>query len=456
MKRILACMLCICLLTALAACGAKPAAPTETGSIPTTPSTQATTGPSEPEETSAPTVPSETEGTMAPTDPSETEGTSATTAPSETEGTTATTAPSETEGTVSPTEPTPPEQHFHPMHAVVMPFVQETVVDEDGTLIFTKAYQEFSLVFSGSNVGDVVSQDLHARMNAFLASAADIESYAKNDYTGQSGWAPYYVTVQYLPTRIDHNVLSLYGKNTSFSGETHPSSGTDSVNYDLATGNALTLGDILIAGYQGQDVADLICQALTDWSGELYSDYEDVLAGIFKKNSESITNWYFTGTGLAFHFSPSEIAPTFVGIVTGEIPYESLSGLLREQYFPTVSQGTGMLEAEEFIADDSERFSSIVEVKLHNGGKKILLYPDTAVTDLRIEQGAQLSDGSGYMTQTTVFCADRIDAGEAIVIEADLSDPTQPLQISYRSGNRIITASLVYDADGDSIILAYG
>lgn len=358
---------------------------------------------------------------------------------------------------VAPTEPitiTPPT--VHPMHAVIMPPVQETTIDEDGTLIFTKSYQNFRLIFNGSDVGNIIGTDLQTRMNTFLSAAANIESYAKTDYVGQEGWAPYYVSVSYTPTRIDHHVLSLYGQHSSYSGETHPSSGTESVTYDLSTGSALTLGDILVPGYSGEKMASLVCQALTDWAGELYSDYETVITDQFTHNADSIASWYFTRTGLTFHFSPSEIAPTFVGIVTAQIPYDSLTELLREEYIPSPAATSGSIYAEEFIADDSERFTRIVNVELDAAGKKILLYPDAPVADLRLEVGSQMADGSGYTTQTTVFCADAAALGEAIVVHADLSDPTRVLQLHYRSGTQEVSAFIFYDAEGDSIVLAHG
>lgn len=358
---------------------------------------------------------------------------------------------------VAPTEPiiiTPPE--VHPMHAVMMPPVQETSLDEDGTLIFTKSYQRFRLIFNSSDVGETVGQDLLARMDTFLSTAADIESYARADYVGQTDWAPYYVSVSYTPTRIDHHVLSLYGQHSSYSGESHPSSGTESVTYDLSTGTALTLGDILVEGYSGENMASLVCQSLADMAGELYSDYKDVITDRFTNNADSITSWYFTRTGLTFHFSPSDIAPTFVGIVTAEVPYGSLNELLREKYLPEATAASGSIYAEEYIVDDSERFTNIVSVELDSAGKKILLYPDAPVADLRLEVGTQMADGSGYTTQTTVFCADTVALGEAIVVYANLSDPTNVLQLRYRSGSQEVSAFIIYDAEGDSIVLAHG
>lgn len=357
----------------------------------------------------------------------------------------------------SPTEPFHSPQLQQPMHAIVMPTVSTETLADDGTVIFSRSYQRVQLILNGTDTADQITADLENRTNSALLGAAEIEGYAKSDYTDPALWDPYFVNVSYTPTRIDQAVLSLFCNHSSYSGGNHPSLVTDSVTYDLSTGSVLKLGDILIETIGSADLCALITTALAPMSEELYYDYESFLQDIFSVNLSSIHNWYFSHTGLNFHFSPYEIAPYSSGTIIATIPYEQLGNILREEYFPTAQpEATGSLYAEMFLPDDTERFAFLAEVELEPDGTKVLIHPDAAVTDVRIESGEWSSDGSRYIPVSTVFTADSVGLGNGIVITADLGSDAPALRLVYSSGGQEVSAFIVYDEAGDTILLAHG
>ena len=357
----------------------------------------------------------------------------------------------------APSEPFHSEQLQQPMHAIVMPTVSQDTLADDGTVLFTRSYQRIQLILNGSDVETVIASDLEKRMNSTLSGSAEIESFAREDYTDPEFWTPYFTDISYTPTRIDQSVLSLFCNYSSFSGGIHPSLVTESVTYDLSTGNSLKLGDILIDSYSGADLSTLISSILAPVSDELYYDYETYLQDIFSVNLNNISNWYFSRTGLCFHFEPYEIAPYSSGTITATIPYGDLNGILREQYLPEeLPEATGSMYAEAFLADDVERFTFLAEVELNTNGTEILLHPDATVTDVRIETGIWYADGSRYIPVSTVFAADSVGLGNGILITADLSEDAPVLRLVYSSGGQEVSAFIVYDEAGDAILLAHG
>ncbi len=404
MKRLLALMLCLCLLLCAAGCSAPNGSPDQG-------------------------IDSPTSGTVA-----------------------------ENNGIIeSPTEPYHPSDIQQPMHAISMPIVKQHTYADDGSIVFTRTYQQIQLILHGTDVETAITEDLKIRIGYLLSGSADTENNALADYDGSEYWNPYFTDMLYTPTRLDQAVLSLFGNHSSYSGGVHPTSVSESVTYDLETGKALMLGDILVEGYPGESLSELIAASLADQAEELYHDYEEVLDDRFSGNYSGITSWYFSKTGLCFHFSPYDIAPYSAGTIIAEVPYENLAEVLKPQYLPAEPQeATGSMYAESYLEDDEERFSFIADVPLEEGGTKILLYPDATIADLRIEQGVRYADGSNYIATATVFAADSIGLGNAIAVTADFAQEETVLRLVYCSNGQEVSAFIVYDAEGDSVILSHG
>ena len=173
--------------------------------------------------------------------------------------------------------------------------------------------------------------------------------------------------------------------------------------------------------------------------------------------SKFLVQRYGKITGLCFHFAPYIIAPYASGTIIAEIPYDLLESVLKEQYLPSEQvKATGSMYAEVYLEDDSERFPSLSHIELDPDGTQVLLYPDANVTDVRIEIGNWSSDASTYIPVSTVFAADIMGLGNAIVIHADFSEDAPVLRLNYRSDEQDASAFIVYDQEGDSILLAHG
>lgn len=328
---------------------------------------------------------------------------------------------------------TPPD---YSMNALSMPTVTETVCAEDDRVIFQRVYPEFQIVLDDAQLAADMTASLLSRLDSFHQEAERIKTMAQEDYTGDTDRTAYYAKAEYTPQRID-SILSLYGTQQCYSGDPHPSLITDSITFDLTTGNALTLGELLEDGWSGEALADLVCEALAPLSSKLYSDYSEIISQRFCAHPEDLTNWYLSENGLCFHFSPYEISAPASGTVTALIPYDQLQGLLRTQYLPQTLPGFGsVLMATE--APEAES-GSCVELMLDAGDKQLILYTLGAVTDLRIEVGRQTEDG--FQSRYTVFAASALCVDDRIILTYD---PDSPLQLTYRCGDQKTTGPILF------------
>lgn len=340
------------------------------------------------------------------------------------------------------TQPTLPEStetiYQQHMAAISVPAVTENLEAEDGTLLFQYTYQNMSLVLQDPDVAQKIIIDFLGRVDNTRKLADETAKLAQTSYDSSQNWIPYLYHVTYSPTRIDHSVLSLFGANALYSGAFHPDRTCISANYDLITGDVLTLASIMSATATADDFCELVLDGLTEMveGNYLYENYADTVKQRFMTDTSQDEAWYFSQTGLCFFFAPYEIAPYSSGVISVELPYELLSGLLNDAYFPAERNSiAGTINTIPFENADLTQFSQIAEVIENPNGKMYLAYTDTAIQDVRII----ISDvASSY----TIFAAYGLTPGDAVMVQT--SDETAKRMIlSYKSSNDTITNSFI-------------
>lgn len=339
-----------------------------------------------------------------------------------------------------------------PMVSISLPTVTESVTAENGTVIFEYTSQQApSMIVPDPNVAEAVINDFLNRIDSTTADKDSIQAAAENSYSGKGSFTPYIYSITYAPQRIDFGVLSLLGTDVRYTGGNHASSSGTSVSYDLITGKVLTLGDILKSSTSADTICQLVLNALTDLSAEitLYKGYEETVADRFSGKLSENEAWYLSQTGLCFYFSPYEIAPYSAGVVVVEIPYEKLTGIMEDAYFPaerdTVS---GTVGAIKFDIDNLQNYTQFSEVIMEEGKDQILLRTDKSVYDLRIESGIWSASGKIYTPMYTVFAAHTLTPGDAVLIESALTESAPALRLKYKTGNSTVEVFIVKASDG--------
>lgn len=306
-----------------------------------------------------------------------------------------------------------------PMTAISLPVITDAQAAEDGTVVFCQTYQNISLTLPDATVADKIILDFLNRTDihkqAQLTKEEAIEMY-------NSGVTPLplWEKILYAPQRIDQSVISLYGNHATYTGGAHGSFSCKAVTYDLLTGDPLTLGNIVTDDTSADLICQLICDALEPDRQELYlfEDYRDTVENLLSGNIRGYADWYLSNIGLCFFFSPYEIGPYASGDIVAEIPYNRLTGILRDAYFPAENETVaGSVVIEPFDKADLSRYNQIAEVTLDDGGKRYVIHTDTKVDNIRIIQEAPYFADPSMMDSYTVFGAGYLTPGDAIVLQ---------------------------------------
>lgn len=358
-------------------------------------------------------------------------------------------------------EQTDPQTPQLPLSAVFMPLISETVYAEDGNTVFTDAYQEISLTIPDSDCAEEIIMDLLGRIDELRASNEDLKLWAQEDYQGQEFWVPYSTEVIYSPVRVDEKVLSLYGTSFSFSGGVHPNYACISANYDLVTGKYLKLEDVLI----DKVAADSLCQKIIDRLDEiaeeyyLYDDYirtvDERFGTLFDPTWESTNAWYLSGEGLCVYFSPYDIAPYAAGTIEVAFSYDDLQDIIQPDFVPApLPEGEpGTVEAVLAQDVDLDSFTQFAEATLDAEGEQVVLYTEGMVTNVTLEYGSWDMDGMYFFPKATVFAANSLTPGDAIMLQTMFPDTMPNLRLRYTSGGEEHSFFITQSGKDGSIIL---
>lgn len=329
------------------------------------------------------------------------------------------------------TEPNITEEENTQLLSVAVPASTEQYTLEDGTELFTYTAQHMQLLMPNEEIADKIILNFLNRVDAARSDAESIMNAAQNDYDPDATWYPYFYQVLYSPMRIDHSVLSLFGTQNSYSGGTHGSLSCVSANYDLTSGDILTLGSIMHKDATKEQFIELIIEKLhmEAVALQLFEGFEDGVYSRLGGDENLYEDFYFTTTGLTFYFAPYEIAPYSAGIITVELPYEALPGLIYDGYFPAErEQIQGAMHTNNFMDTDMVQFNNIAEVKLAANEEIIVAYPEGTVEDIRV-----VVHGDGKNIQEyTVFAALEMSENNAIVLSV-AQDDMSGISIHYTS-----------------------
>lgn len=345
---------------------------------------------------------------------------------------------------------------MHTFYAISVPSETEYLHHEDGTVLFEYAYQHIQLQIADQNISDKIVLDFLARVDATRENADIIAQQARENYDGNAGWLPYQYHIYYSPTRLDQGIISLFGTRTTYTGGLHPDQSALSVSYDIENGEYLTLGSILNHIDTKEDICDLVLEQLEDldYQYSLFDGYEDVVRERFLTDESTDEAFYFTKTGLCFYFAPYELAPFSTGIISIEIPYSELPGILNDAYFPDEYQPSGgTLIAQNADEVDTGSFTQLMDVVLHPQGEQVLLYSDKTVRNLTITSGTWTPDGLYFLPDYIIFSSTGVSADKGIVLRMSIPEILPNLMVSYESADAVSSFYISKNSADSSVVL---
>ena len=323
-----------------------------------------------------------------------------------------------------------------PLVSICLPIQTQQYTAEDGTVLVNAYIQAMELTIQEPQIANRVIVDFLNRIDPVSQNAESLYHTALEYYSPDTPWTPYLCQMLYTPTRLDPGVLSLFGTNITLTGSSHGDISCLSANYNLITGDVLTLGSIIAHADKLDDLCDLVIRNLESQKEEkqLYSDFAKTVRSQFASDESTNEKWFFTDRGLCFYFSPYEIAPYHSGTVLAEISYDSLLGILDDNFFPAERMGTsGKLSVAAFSENSTAGVAHYIEAVFAKDTNMIVIRGEDPVQNIRF-----VTELNGETV--TVFCAYGLYSDEAIVLEA--------------TDEQLKTICILYDADGETLELS--
>lgn len=340
-----------------------------------------------------------------------------------------------------PPETTPPETEPHEdvvptienMYSVSLPISTETFQAEDGSLIFSYSYQTMYADVPDRDVKDKIIMDFTERIEKTRIDSSAVLKEAETAYVENPAFSAFSYEIQYDVMRIDQGVLSLYGHVVQISDSSPLSRHLIAANYNMVTGDMLTIGSILYHEDTKDDLAALVIAQLEEREDiTLYDEFRETVTARFHRDESTDEDFYFSNTGLCFYFAPYEIAPRSAGTVIVEIPYNKLTGIIGDEYFPAERTYTkGSVQVAPFENANLENYKNFIDVIATPDATKLLLTTDSAVQDIRIYELVWAKDGLSYTQTRNIYAANFLYCEDAIMFEAIFDDYRPNYMITY-------------------------
>lgn len=357
---------------------------------------------------------------------------------------------------VEPLAPVEPVYTQQPMVAVSLPLSTEYTTSDDAH-VYHYTYQNMYLTLQDQQIADQIIVDYLNRVSANNSVSEELAAQAQEAYTGATDWNPHFFESIYSPMRIDTSILSLFGHNVIFTGGNHPLQECTAANYNMITGDVLTLGSILCDVNSIEPLCDLVIKKLEQQKNTLtlFDDYAQVVQARFAREASYDEDWYFSENGLCFFFAPYEIAPYISGIVTAEIPYSELTNIIDDAFFPPEEDhAEGTIYVTSLDQINIEDFTQLTELSLDESNAFAFIYCDGLVRDVRIDTGIWNDDGSEFISQATVFASATLSPGDGIITQALFEDALSALKITYCSGENNISQYIIKNSEDGSYCFA--
>ena len=301
-----------------------------------------------------------------------------------------------------------------------------------------------TLVYENYALAEFVSQDA-ARMewvSGILGGIRrDYQVDSSNLYTyagefvaewGTDGFYSYSNYQQLGVARHDDAVASLISLSSLYSGGSHPNAVQTAYNLDIDDQRLLTLEDVILES-AAPELAKLVRAGvdekftMIDGGNGLFEDYGDTI-----DNSMVYGNmtpyWYMNDRGLVIFYNQYELGPYAAGIIKVELPYESLTDILAEEYMPTVEN---TVLGDLLLRGEWEGRNSI-PITIEPEGETIRVGVEGIVRQVQLSEVLWL--GETPIAQELLFSAKIMGQNDVLEIAGGFDDENRSFAIEFTNG----------------------
>ncbi|MBE6950773.1 MAG: DUF3298 domain-containing protein [Ruminococcaceae bacterium] len=321
-----------------------------------------------------------------------------------------------------------------------------TITDDDGlTLLYEKQSQP-SFCSADPERSAWVDEILNDIDQAYKSDSSNLYDYAV-EFVELNGTDVFYSHSNYQQlgiARHDSTVVSLISLSSLYSGGTHPNSVQIAYNLDIENQRLLRLEDV-IAEDAAQELAQLVLAKVNETfaplgEGALFSDYEEWIDTSMVYGNMT-PYWYLNDTGLVIFYNQYELGPYAAGIIKAELPYEALSGILLEDYFPAEPDGT---PGDLVLRGDWEGYRRI-PITIESEGETLLIGVEGHVHQVQLSEVLWLEDTP--IDQELLFSAMSLGQNDVLELTGGYTDGARSFAIEFINGQG--EHKLYYIHDGE-------
>lgn len=170
-----------------------------------------------------------------------------------------------------------------------------------------------------------VELDAHSLEEAAQLFIKDYQEFSSTDFV-----MPWTLEAYSKVLRSEEQWFVLAIDTYIFTGGAHPNSFRIILNFDLETGDLITLDEVVKDYAAFSTLAEKNFRKLKG----IEKSVSLVEAGYFMEDFKLSTQFALTPTGLQLFYNTYEIAPYVVGVTEFEIPYEQSKGLIHDDFLP--------------------------------------------------------------------------------------------------------------------------
>lgn len=241
--------------------------------------------------------------------------------------------------------------------------------------------------------------------------------------------------------RHDSRLVSLMVLSSVYSGGAHPGTVQTAWNLDMENQKILTLEDVI---YEegARELANMVQLTIEDkfldlGEGALFEDYADTIQSAFSYGSMT-PYWYFNDTGLVIFFNQYELGPYAAGIIKAEVPYESLNGILREEYFPG---NYGTIPGDLLLRGDWDGYRKI-PITVEADGEHILIGVEGEVYQVQLSEVSWL-EGTA-IGQRMLFSASNLTQSDVLELIGGYDDESRSFAVEFTDGQGNTTVYYIH------------
>lgn len=274
---------------------------------------------------------------------------------------------------------------------------------------------------------DGISRDFAANSrNLYDYAKESVELYGTEYFYSHSNYQ------QLGIARHDETVVSLICLSSLYSGGSHPNAVQTTYNLDISGQRILKLEDVIheekaaeLAALVHADVDEKF--APIDGGTGLFEDYAATIDSSMVYGNMT-PYWYLNDTGLVIFYNQYELGPYAAGIITVELTYESLEGILLEEYHRVPANG---VPGDLLLRGNWEGWHNI-PITIEAEGEQLLVGVEGRVYQVQLSEVLWLEDTP--IGQELIFSAKTLCQNDVLQITGGFDDETRSFAIEFIDG----------------------